>query len=276
MPWVLIDDLDDPRIAPYRHLKANNTTRRTGLFVVEGEKLVDRLIESRYPVASVLAGERHVDRIATKVPSDIPLFVLPHALLSLLVGFNFHQGVLACGRRCPAFSVAEVAEKAGDRLSVVVCPTLNNPENLGAIVRIADVFGVDAVLVGGRCPDPLSRRVLRVSMGTSLRLPVIASEAIEVEIDELQTRWNVELIATVVGRDAERLSALPRLPRVALFLGSESDGLEPEWIERCGRKVTIPMRAGAESLNVAVAAGIILYHLLGSGSEYRPITQERG
>ena len=65
------------------------------------------------------------------------------------------------GRRCD-----EIIARAGPRLTLVVCPRLSNPENLGAIARIGDVFGIDAILAGPSCPDPLSRRVLRVSMGS--------------------------------------------------------------------------------------------------------------
>lgn len=260
MPRVPLDQLDDPRIAVYRNLKATNQTRGSQQFVVEGEKLLDRLLVSPFPLVSVLASDRHEAAIAERVPSEVPLYVVPHRLLSMVVGFNFHRGVLACGSRRPWPALGEIVGRAGRPATIVVCPTLNNPENLGAIVRIGDVFGVDAVLVGGSCPDPLSRRVLRVSMGTSLRLPVVVSGDLEHDVGRLEAEWGFELVATVLDPAAEPLDASPRPERLALFLGSESEGLEPDWIERCGRRVTIPMRPGAESLNVAVAAGIFLHH----------------
>lgn len=259
---VLIDDLNDPRIAPYRHLKTSNETRDTDLFVVEGAKLLDRLIASPFPLASVLVTDRYEERIAPRVPADVPLFIVPHDQINAVVGFHYHQGVLACGRRRPWPDCDELVRRAGRRATIVVCPGLNNPENLGAIVRISDVFGVNAVLVGGRgCPDPLSRRVLRVSMGTVLRLPVIASADLERDVNKLRGTWGFELAATVVDPAAEPLPSVRRPDRLAVFLGSESEGLDPAWISRCTRRVTIPMRPGAESLNVAVAAGILLYEL---------------
>jgi tRNA G18 (ribose-2'-O)-methylase SpoU len=260
MPRVPIDDLDDPRVAIYRHLKATNLTRAADQFVVEGEKLLDRLLASRFPTASVLVTDRHERRVAAKVPPEVPLFVVPHEMIDLLVGFNFHRGVLASGRRRPGPALDEVVRGAGPLMTVVVCPSLNNPENLGAIVRIGDVFGVDAVVVGGRCPDPLSRRVLRVSMGTALRMPVIASGDLAGDLDRLRSGWGFELAATVLDPAAEPLDAVRRPDRLAVLLGREDEGLEPEWVARCDRRITIPMRPGAESLNVAVAAGIVLYH----------------
>jgi tRNA G18 (ribose-2'-O)-methylase SpoU len=261
MPRVPIDDLDDPRIAMYRHLKATNLTRDRNQFVVEGELLFDRLLASPFRLASVLATDRAEGRIAARVPADVPLFVIPHAKIDELVGFDFHRGILACGWRRPWPDWDEIVAGAGDRLTLVVCPRLDNPENLGVIVRIGDVFGIDAVLVGGRCPDPLSRRVLRVSMGSSLRLPVLACDELERVVERLRSEWGVECWATVVDPAAEPLETLPRPARLVLVFGRESSGLDAEWVGRCDRRVTIPMRAGAGSLNVAVAAGIFLYHI---------------
>jgi tRNA G18 (ribose-2'-O)-methylase SpoU len=261
MPRVPIADLDDPRIAVYRSLKATNQTRSSGQFVVEGEKLVERLLASALEVASVLVGDRHEARVGAKVPPDVPLYVVPHGLLDVLVGFNFHQGVLAAGVRPAVPGLDAVAAKLGARATVIVCPRLDNPENLGALVRLADVFGVAALVVGPRCPDPLSRRVLRVSMGTVLRLPVIASESPERDVACLGSSWGFTTVATTTDPGAAPLDTFQRPDRLALVFGSEAAGLGPEWAARCDRRLTIPMRPGAESLNVAVAAGIILYHV---------------
>ena len=208
MPRVPITDLDDPRIAIYRNLKATNRTRSSGQFVVEGEKLLDRLLASPLPLASVLAGARQEAQVGAKVPPEVPLYVVPHALLDLLVGFNFHQGVLAAGVRCPGPGMDALAAGLGTRATLIVCPRLDNPENLGALIRLGDVFGVDALLIGPRCPDPLSRRVLRVSMGMALRLPLIASESLERDLARLGATWGFTTVATTIER---RRRAAPRL-----------------------------------------------------------------
>jgi tRNA G18 (ribose-2'-O)-methylase SpoU len=191
----------------------------------------------------------------------VPLYVVPHAALDLLVGFNFHQGVLACGVRRRWPDLTALAADWGRRATVLVCPRLDNPENLGALIRLGDVFGIEALLVGPRCPDPLSRRVLRVSMGRALRLPVVASEAPERDVARLGAGWGFATVATVTDPEAEPLDVFHRPDRLALVFGSESAGLDSEWVARCDRRLTIPMRRGAESLNVAVAAGIVLYHV---------------
>jgi tRNA G18 (ribose-2'-O)-methylase SpoU len=261
MPRVPIADLDDPRIVLYRSLKATNQTRSSGQFVVEGEKLLDRLLASTLSVASVLVGDRHEARVGPKVPAEVPLYVVPHGLLDLLVGFNFHQGVLAAGVRPAAPALDAVMAQLDARATLIVCPRLDNPENLGALVRLADVFGVAAIVVGPRCPDPFSRRVLRVSMGTALRLPMIASESPERDVARLGSSWGFTTVATTTDPNAEHLDTFQPPDRLALVFGSEAAGLGPEWTARCDRRLTIPMRPGAESLNIAVAAGIVLYHV---------------
>ena len=92
------------------------------------------------------------------------------------MGFPFHRGVLACGQRGALASDRGDRRSGGESLFLVICPKLSDPENLGAIARIGDVFGIDGILAGSECPDPFSRRVLRVSMGSILRVPVVVSQ----------------------------------------------------------------------------------------------------
>jgi tRNA G18 (ribose-2'-O)-methylase SpoU len=265
MPRVPVENVSDPRLALYRDLKATNATRWLDQFVVEGEKLFERLLTSRFPVASVLTSDRYESLANGRLPEAIPHYVVPDAQISRLVGFNFHRGILACGHRLPWPEIDEVIEKAGPRSTLALCPRIDNPENLGSLIRIADVFGLDALVVGDRCPDPLSRRVLRVSMGTVLRLPVVMADNLERVADRLRRTHGYKLIATVVDPKAIPLDDFQRAGRMVVAFGSEGHGLDPEWVERCDQRITIPMRPGAESLNQAVAAGIILYHVTRAG-----------
>ncbi len=120
---------------PYSALKKSNFTRWSGRFIVEGEKLVRRLLDSRFPVESVLAGQRIVDGIAPLVPPEVPLLVIDDACVPELVGFNFHRGLLACGRRLPELAVADLVERLPGLATLVICPEIQDPENLGGILR---------------------------------------------------------------------------------------------------------------------------------------------
>ena len=252
--------LDDPRLEPYRHLKDTNRTRWANVFIVEGEKLVRRLIASRFPVESVLLGERFVEQLGPLVPQEVPAYVVPDELVEPLVGYNFHRGILACGRRLPGPPLAELAAP-NKPLALAVCPDVQDPVNLGSILRIANAFGADGVLVGRGSADPFSRRVLRVSMGAALRVPIVETESVTAALDSLRA-LDVQLLATVLADDAEPLNQFAPPQRFALLLGSEGHGLAPEIIARCDHRLTIPMREGVDSLNVAVAAGIFLHHLM--------------
>ncbi|MGE0537668.1 MAG: TrmH family RNA methyltransferase [Pirellulales bacterium] len=268
---ISIDSLDDPRLAPYRHLKRTNDTRRAGLFVVEGEKLVERLLASRYRVHSLLLGRRYAERTTIELPNNTPSYLLDDKLIEELIGFNFHRGALACAYRAEsggraAYLQALDAACAADRgqpVVVVVCPAVHDPENLGSILRSSAGLGATAVVAGEQSADPLSRRVLRVSMGASLELPVWRAADIVRALAELQERWGFTRLATVLDPQAPSVMSIAPPPRTALVLGSEGTGLDERWLAGCDRAVRIPMQQGTDSLNVAVASGILLYHFCG-------------
>lgn len=259
MPRIAISDLADPRVQPFRDLKASNLSRHGTLFIAEGTKLVARLLDSRYETASVLLSEKREAEWLPRIPESVPTYIIPQELGSQLVGFNFHVGVVACGKRVPSPTI-DVLPRNAERLTLVVCPNCDNPENLGAIIRISGGFGVDAILLGKGCCDPFSRRVLRVSMGTAFRMTVIESADLATDLDRLRDEWQVEFAATLLDSTATPLQEAQRSPRFGLLFGNEHAGLGAEWVRHCSQRLTIPMHGDTDSLNVAIAAGIFLYH----------------
>jgi len=264
MPLIPIEDLADVRIAAYRSLKTTNETRWSETFVVEGEKLVRRLLESEFETLHVLIGDSYVERMKEIFPAELPVYVIPTKQINDLIGFHFHRGILACGKRKPSPALTEMLEKSSGKFCCAICPNVTDPENLGAIIRISAGFGVDLLLLGKECGDPFSRRVQRVSMGNNLKLPIIQTERFEEEIRTLKGA-GVELLATVLDPEAEVLNEVRCGDRFAVMFGNEGEGLSAEWVARADRRVTIPMRNGTDSLNVAVAAGIFLYHFTSRG-----------
>lgn len=259
MPVIPISDLEDPRLDVYRHLKQTNQTRWQQIFIAEGEKLVERLLDSGFETLSVLAADSHVERIAARVPSDVPVFQLPAGQIDQLIGFNFHRGILACGRRPVNPSLESLWSSLDQRLTLVLCPDIKDPENLGTIMRISAAFGVDGMIVGHDGTDPYSRRVLRVSMGTVFRLPVVQTDDWAGTLARLHAA-GIETAATVLDPSAEPLASATRPRRFALAFGCEGHGLPPDFISRCCRRLTIEMADKVDSLNVAIAAGIFLHH----------------
>ncbi len=262
-----IESIDDPRIAAYRNLR-DRTLRGEGIFVAEGTLLVHRLLASTFAAESVLAAEQYADEFAPAVSTGVPLYLASEALLRQIVGFDFHRGALAAGRRRPLPSVCELVEAlpAHRGANLVVLPEVTKPENLGLIVRSAAALGVGGVVLGERCCDPLSRRTLRLSMGAVLQVPMAGSVDLAADMVLLRQRFGFERFAAVLDAAAEPLAAVRWPKRTALLFGNEFDGLSDTWLARCDRRVTIPMQPGVDSLNLGVAAGIFLYELQRAGA----------
>ena len=257
---IPIDNLDDPRIAHDRGLKDRDLARVGDLFIAEGDYVVRRLLASPYPTVSVLLSKRRVEAIAPLVPPDVPVFVGDDAMIRQILGFKFHTGVIAVGRRLPSTPLNQLFEGRTDAMTLVVCPEVSNSDNMGSLIRVSAAFGADAMILGERCHDPFWRQSIRVSMGTIFSMPLVRSDDLLRDLAELRRGWGVQLLATVLDDDAESLAAAPRPDRIALLFGNEAQGLDAAHVAACDRRVTIPMKLGTDSLNVSIAAALFLYH----------------
>ena len=260
MSVVRVESLDDPRVALYRNLKDRELERRGRHFIAEGEHLVRRLLSSDFPIDSVMLAERRVAEIAPIVPDHIPVYAVPQSLMNEILGLKFHSGVLACARRKVRQTLDQVVPRDRPRLTLVICPDISNVENIGSLIRLAAGFGADAMILGERCHDPFWRQSVRVSMGTIFRLPLLQSDDLARDMRRLRAEWGVEMIASVLDPDAEPLEHATRGDRIGILFGGEAQGLERQWVDACDRRVTIPMHHGTDSLNVATAAAVFLYH----------------
>ena len=256
--WERITDIEDSRIAVYRNLKKHNTTRRDNVFIAEGTTVVERLFNSDYRVRSVLISDRKVARFKHRIPDDAVVYHLEHSLAQQLVGYSFHSGVLACGERRESPDLQRILPADGPGL-VIVGDQIIDAENVGALIRIAAAFGADAVIFGPGTADPFSRRVLRVSMGNVLYMPVVESCDLSVSLSLLSGNLGYESIATTLNPEVEVLSQVNWPDRVALVFGNETHGVSESVVESCTRQMTIPMWNGTDSLNIAIAAGIFTH-----------------
>ena len=249
----------------YRDLR-DRDLRREGLLVAEGRWLVERLLASGWEVLSVLCAPRFAGHFQELASGRCPVLTADEEQLARLAGFPFHRGVLAAARR-PAFpSLAAwlqggtVSTRYSGGGTLVLCPRLTGEYNLGSIVRSAAALGADALAVGPSCCDPLSRRALKVSMGAAFRLPLLELEEEAVDLELLRAA-GYRLAGASPAPEALPLASWRRDGPVALVLGEEAEGLPEPWASGCDLLLRIPMRAGVDSLNVSVAAGILLYAL---------------
>lgn len=251
--------LSDSRLDPFRDLKHSGLVRGE-TFVAEGEKLVLRLLASRLEVATIACTPALHARLESRIPSSTTVLLLESHQISQLIGFQFHRGILALGRTPPAVSLGRLLAglSPGEPVLAIGCPELRDPTNLGTIARTALALGAQFLMVGRSGVDPWSRRVLRTSMGAVFQLPVVETDDWPLVFDQLHAA-QFETIATVLESDAESLRQCRFGPRRAVFLGTEDPGLSTEITAACRRRVTLPMAAGVDSLNVAVAAGIVMY-----------------
>ncbi len=254
-----ITSLDDPRVGRFHQLRDRDLARKGEVFIAEGEHLLRRLVHSSFEVESVLLTDRRAAELEPIIPAHVPVFVAPAELVDRIIGFHFHSGVIACGRRKPPLRLADAAASWGDQVTLVICPEIANTENLGSLIRVSAAFGATAMLLGERSCDPFYRQAVRVSMGTIFYLPIIQSENIQSDLT-LLARRGMDLCALVLDADSQPLAKAGRGKRLGLMFGNEAQGLSPADVAACGRKITIPMQLGTDSLNVAVSAGIVLYH----------------
>ncbi len=260
MPRINITSPADPRVAAYAQLNQTNQTRANPLFVAEGDKVVERLIDSSFVTDSLLVEAAWADRFEPRLPAETPIYIAERPLMTELIGFRFHRGVLACGRRQSTPALESILPKQDAPALVLVCPAVQDPTNLGSIVRTAAAMGATAILLGSECADPFSRRVLRVSMGSLLFIPVREAPDLIGDVVALQEQHGFEVLATVLDENATPLDQVARPRRLALVLGSEGHGLDERWLGLCPQQITLPMRAGIDSLNVSIAAAVFLYH----------------
>jgi tRNA G18 (ribose-2'-O)-methylase SpoU len=268
---VEITDADDPRVAAFRLNERGlnpRTTRRentpAGLFVAEGDLVVERALVAGCRAVSLLASTAFTERageMLDAVGAAADVFVASDDVRRAVTGLGVPLDVVGLFER-PAPEPADQVVARARR--VVVIDRVDNPTNVGAIVRSVAALGADALLLDRTSADPLTRRALRVSMGTAFTLPIArvtgAAEALAI----LHAAGFVT-VALTLGEDSIDIAEVARRGSdggaVALLLGAERTGLDPHTQAACTHRAVIPMHAGVDSLNVAAASAVAAYAL---------------
>lgn len=262
--WVAyvvdLDDPADPRLDDFRDL--SSADRRPdipggrGLVIGEGTLVTQRMIGSRFaPRAFLGVGRKLAELEAHLAAVDAPCYRTSAEVMATVVGFHLNRGVLVSASRPPALDMAEVLR---DARTVAVLEGVNDHENLGSVFRNAAALGVDAVLFGPRCSDPLYRRSVRVSMGYVLRVPFAHFDTWPQGLLDLQAH-GFTVVALTPGATAVPLAGALGGERVALLFGAEGPGLTEEALAAADLRARIPMADGVDSLNIATAAALSFY-----------------
>jgi tRNA G18 (ribose-2'-O)-methylase SpoU len=267
---------------------------RQGIFVAEGEKVVRRLLESRFTVESVVLPEKWLEDFRPLLearPEQIPVYLADKKLLETLVGFSMFQGLLAVGKIPAPAGLEEVLQTSRSPRLFVAIEGLTNAENLGALVRNCAAFNVQALIVGETSGSPFLRRAVRNSMGTIFQMPVVETASLVQTLRELRARgircvaahpdaesWHPEAgpASSSPAASVTTARATPKLKPdlehktiftadfrsdCCLLFGSEGYGISAATLGACDQSVAIPMPPTVDSLNVGAAAAVFLYEV---------------
>ncbi len=264
---IRINDINAPELAVYASLTEAQLKRDEGLFIAESVKVIDVALDKGLEAVSFLMEERQIEGIGKDIIErcpDIPVYTAPRNQLSSLTGFELTRGVLCAMKRPERKSLEEVL--AGAK-RIAVLERLSDAVNVGAVFRSAAALGMDAVLLFHNCSEPLNRRSVRVSMGSVFLVPWAFFDKKEFHIPENAVEYlkqkgfvtaAMALEDNSIGIDSPFLAESEKL---ALFLGSEGEGLSENTVKSCDYTVKIPMHHGVDSLNVAAAAAVSFWQL---------------
>lgn len=260
---VDVTDPADPRLDDFRDL--NSVDRRPdlpsgkGLVIAEGVLVVQRMLASRFTPRALLGTDRRLAELGADLHGvSAPYYRVEADVMAEVVGFHLNRGVLASASRAAELSVAHVLDGAR---TIAVLEGVNDHENLGSIFRNAAGLGVDAVIFGSGCADPLYRRAVRVSMGHALLVPFARAARWPADLHVLRDA-GFRLLAMTPDEGAPRLAdAMDGLAdgKVAILVGAEGPGLQEHTMRASDVRVRIPMARGTDSLNVATAAALAFY-----------------
>lgn len=248
-----------------------------GLIGIEGPKLVEEALASGLEADALLVsatGEHHLPQILMAASASDAgirrerIFKTTDQLFAGCAGTETPQGVAALFRQ-PAWNLGDVLRgrpaadgvRAREEPLVLVMASVQDPGNVGTILRSAEAFGATGAVATRGTADPWSPKAVRASAGSALRLPLLRGMAIPVVLAQLKMH-KVQIVAASLhaGTKQRDRDALPVLRGpAAIFIGSEGAGLPPEIEHAADATLSIPMSESVESLNAAIAASVLLY-----------------
>ena len=267
---IRIASVDDPRLDDFRNVSDPALMRDRGLFVAEGRLAVQRLLASRFRTRALLVIESALEGLeasptAGRDDREVDVYVTDSVQLRLVTGFRFHRGCLGLGERPGSEeNLAELPSAVPGR-PLVVLDGVSDPDNVGSIFRNAAAFGAAGVMLSPTCADPLYRKAIRTSMGTTLQLPFRVADEWPGVLERIREA-GAHVVALTPLEPAVDIEAFIRRGvgvgvGVALLLGNEGDGVSRAALDLCDERVRIDIAPAVDSLNVANAAAIALQRL---------------
>lgn len=239
----------NPKVLAWRALQTQKGREEQQAFLVEGLRMVREALDSDFALRALLLREGVEPAFA--LPAGVPVFVLSDRVFAAVSETKTPQGVAAVLSR-------RIRPLSGSRF--VALDAVQDPGNVGTIIRTADAAGFDGVLLGPECADLFSSKVLRSTMGSIFRLSFAFPEDLSADLRTLRSRGFSVLSSQLDGEPFYSREEIPA-PFV-LIVGNEGNGISAPVKAEATHRFRLPMRGGAESLNAAVAAGIMMYDLM--------------
>ncbi len=271
---IAIDSVDDRRVGDFRVVSDPLLMRERGLFVAEGRLAVERLLASRFRAQALLLTESVLASLEPALAArrvgagGLDVYLTDSARLRQITGFRFHRGCLALGARpvLPADDDDDWPAAEPSR-PLIALEGVSNPDNVGSIFRNAAAFGASGVVLSPTCADPLYRKAIRTSMGTTLTLPFRVAGEWPGALRSIRDAGARLVALTPDGRatDLETFVGRGGGDALALLLGNEGDGVSGAALDLCAERVRVDIEPAVDSLNVATAAAIVLQRLRAKG-----------
>lgn len=247
----IVTSRKNPLVRHLRQLAASRAYREScGEYLCDGTKLLDEALRWRAPLVTAVFSEGSAP---ASLPEGVRCVCVPDELMRYISPMEAPQGAL--------FTVRLPRAPLPDRLPEghwLVLDGVQDPGNVGTILRTADAFGCGGVFLLGACADAFNPKTARASMGAVFRIPVYACPLDE--LCALLGRSGIPLYGTALRDDTVDVRGVP-LARAAVAIGSEGRGLSGEVLARCEKTLKIPMQPRCESLNAAVAAAVVLWEM---------------
>jgi len=244
---LTITSVKNPQIAALKALKNRAARQEMGAYLVEGVKMAQEAV-SRLGLA------RHLYLTEATLPlfegADCPMTLITDNVLAALCDTKTPQGVVC---------LVNLPEKAALGNRIIVMDGVQDPGNVGTILRTADAAGFTGALMSQACADPYSPKVLRATMGSVFRMPIQTVSDLPAALKELNAQGFATLSSQLDGEPFFERGSVGE--KFALIIGNEGNGVSDEVKAAATHHLALPMRGGAESLNAAIAAGIMMYDL---------------
>ena len=241
-----------------KKLKEKKYRDQTGEYIIEGIKLVQEAINENAKISKIVVCE--VCEADGGIPKDLMYEIAKYdciyvskKIFEAISDVNTPQGILAVIKKCSEMPQQEILYNED---IIVVLDGVQDPGNLGTILRTVDSVNLKQIILSQKCADPYNPKVVRSTMGAIFRLNIIESKNIVETIKDIKKN-KYKILTTSLEANESIYTA--NLNKKAIIIGNEANGVSKEVLEMANEKVKIPMLGKTESLNVSVATGVILY-----------------